>query len=217
VEDKRAWLWEVQVMQHTLEALKAKLDAVQGSGTGSAAATTSRGDDAGGGEHIAPPLPPQARLPGWAAAALKGQLVETRARFGALAADAAETEAAECLAAAAAVTGDEGDTPPAENGLPPPSGTPRGGAIAADENIVLAALTARDDALRLMESLRSDWEVEAAHLRAQLDAALQRAERAERIVVSHAMDSGSGGTPRRSFGSAAVPSDAAITAAAMHS
>ena len=196
--EKRAWLTEVQVMEQTITALRARVDAQRAA----SAASWRPGDDT--------PRLPLDSLPGWAATALRGQLVHTRARFGADAAEAAEAEATACLEAALhGLVFDNGASRlsegPAEEAEAAPTDGHEDGSMA------------RDDALRLVDELRSDWEVDAAQLQAQLQAALQRAEKAERIVVAHAMQEqpGSGRASTSSYGGGR--GDAAITVAALQS
>ena len=216
LDDKRAWLTEVQVMHATIAALRERLQETQRNGGSTPAYTDEPADDSQDAPGTSR-LPHEATLPGWAQAVLRGQLVNVRARFGADVADAAEEEAASCLQAAAAA-GHDG----------PLALEPGGGAH--DEGGLAEALAERDEALRLVSELRSDWEVDAAQLHAQLAAALQRAETAERIVVAHALG-GEPGTPSTSrgfasasatafggkFGAAAAASEAAAIVAALQS
>ena len=194
--EKRAWLTEVQVMEQTITALRARVDAQRAA----SAASGRAGDDT--------PRLTLDSLPGWAATALRGQLVHTRARFGADAAEAAEAEATACLEAAL-------------HGVVLDNVASREGQETAAEAVQTDGRDdgsmARDDALRLVDELRSDWEVDAAQLQAQLQAALQRAEKAERIVVAHAMQEqpGSGRASTSSYGGGR--GDAAITVAALQS
>jgi hypothetical protein len=198
--EKRAWLTEVQVMEETIAALRARVDAQRAA----SAASGRPGDDT--------PRLPLDSLPSWAATALHGQLVNTRARFGADAAEAAEAEATACLKAAlhGLVLDDGASRRLSESTEAEATGA---GATGGHDDGTMA----RDDALRLVEELRSDWEVDAAQLQAQLQAALQRAEKAERIVVAHAMQEqpSSGRASTSSYGGGR--GDAAITVAALQS
>lgn len=206
--EKRAWLTEVQVMEQTIAALRARVDAARAS----SAASGRAGDET--------PRMPLDGLPRWAGTALRGQLVHTRARFGADAAEAAESEAAAWLEAALqGLVLEQGGSVRVREGEGEHSAlvaveSAEGGDGQED------AVVTRNEALRLVEELRSDWEVDSAQLQAQLQAALERAEKAERIVVAHAMQDhqpGSGRLSTSSFGGRGAQSEAAITVAALQS